>query len=187
MGRKDWGKLTDAQRELASNNYYLVEKHMRFRHLKETDIEDYHGILCESLIKSIMNYKPNDVCSIETYIVNSFNLALKNVYKYYKKTARANYSVISMQSLLNNQETNKYTLEEALGSPDIQFDYNELWQAYDEVVKHYSTRNREIIELYFKHLMTTRETGALTNVSRETVSKITRKFINDLRKELLNI
>ena len=67
------GKLNDAQRELASNTYYLVEKHMRFRNLKETDIEDYHGILCESLIRSIINYKSNDVCSIETYIINGFD------------------------------------------------------------------------------------------------------------------
>ena len=187
MRKRDWGKLTDAQQELASNNYHLVEKHMKFRNLKETDIEDYHGILCESLIRSVVNYKPNDVCSIETYIKNGFDLALKNVYRHNKKTTRANYSIISLQSLLNGQETNEYTLEEALGNPDIQFDYNELWQVYDNVVKHYHPRDREIIELYFKHLMSMREIESKVNLSRQMVSKISRQFLRDLRAQYLNI
>ena len=187
MSLKNWGKLTKEQQSLVEEYYYLVKYYMNIKHLSENAIDDYHGFLSESLIKSVMMYTPNDACSLKTYILNMFNTNLRLLNRYNNRQCRKCEfgNNLSMQAILYQNDNNMLIYNDVLGETDCSFDSVELWSVYNKILSGFSDRDKKIINLYFIYQMTTREIEAVSSISRSMVSVITKKFINNIKKELI--
>lgn len=180
----------EAKNELIERNMRLVAHVAKKYQSPEEDMEDLISIGTIGLIKAITTYKEDYGSRLATYAVRCIDNELLMHFRSKKKTSR---EVSLFEPIGTDKEGNQIQLMDVVVSEDVdvveQLETNRKIGRLNEVVlKVLNGRELFIIinryGLYNKKPMTQREIAAKLGISRSYVSRIEKRALEKLRKEL---
>lgn len=179
----------NARALLIERNLRLVSHIVKKYYSKTNDTEDLISIGTIGLIKAIDSFKPDKGIRLATYasrcIENEILMHFRNI----KKNASDVYLGDSLES---DRDGNPLTLQDTISdNRDMAEDLEKKirWEKAAEYLENLEDeREREIIILRYgldnKKPLTQREVAARLNISRSYVSRIEKKVLSDLRKNI---
>lgn len=174
---------------LIERNLRLVSHIVKKYYSKTNDTEDLISIGTIGLIKAIDSFKPDKGIRLATYasrcIENEILMHFRNI----KKNASDVYLGDSLES---DRDGNPLTLQDTISdNRDMAEDLEKKirWEKAAEYLENLEDeREREIIILRYgldnKKPLTQREVAARLNISRSYVSRIEKKVLSDMRKNI---
>lgn len=179
----------NARALLIERNLRLVSHIVKKYYSKTNDTEDLISIGTIGLIKAIDSFKPDKGIRLATYasrcIENEILMHFRNI----KKNASDVYLGDSLES---DRDSNPLTLQDTISdNRDMAEDLEKKirWEKAAEYLENLEDeREREIIILRYgldnKKPLTQREVAARLNISRSYVSRIEKKVLSDMRKNI---
>ena len=179
----------NARALLIERNLRLVSHIVKKYYSKTNDTEDLISIGTIGLIKAIDSFKPDKGIRLATYasrcIENEILMHFRNI----KKNASDVYLGDSRES---DRDGNPLTLQDTISdNRDMAEDLEKKirWEKAAEYLENLEDeREREIIILRYgldnKKPLTQREVAARLNISRSYVSRIEKKVLSDMRKNI---
>ena len=179
----------NARAILIERNLRLVSHIVKKYYSKTNDTEDLISIGTIGLIKAIDSFKPDKGIRLATYasrcIENEILMHFRNI----KKNASDVYLGDSLES---DRDGNPLTLQDTISdNRDMAEDLEKKirWEKAAEYLENLEDeREREIIILRYgldnKKPLTQREVAARLNISRSYVSRIEKKVLSDMRKNI---
>ena len=179
----------NARALLIERNLRLVSHIVKKYYSKTNDTEDLISIGTIGLIKAIDSFKPDKGIRLATYasrcIENEILMHFRNI----KKNASDVYLEDSLES---DRDGNPLTLQDTISdNRDMAEDLEKKirWEKAAEYLENLEDeREREIIILRYgldnKKPLTQREVAARLNISRSYVSRIEKKVLSDMRKNI---
>ena len=179
----------NARALLIERNLRLVSHIVKKYYSKTNDTEDLISIGTIGLIKAIGSFKPDKGIWLATYasrcIENEILMHFRNI----KKNASDVYLGDSLES---DRDGNPLTLQDTISdNRDMAEDLEKKirWEKAAEYLENLEDeREREIIILRYgldnKKPLTQREVAARLNISRSYVSRIEKKVLSDMRKNI---
>ena len=179
----------NARALLIERNLRLVSHIVKKYYSKTNDTEDLISIGTIGLIKAIDSFKPDKGIRLATYasrcIENEILMHFRNI----KKNAS---DVYLGDSLERDRDGNPLTLQDTISdNRDMAEDLEKKirWEKAAEYLENLEDeREREIIILRYgldnKKPLTQREVAARLNISRSYVSRIEKKVLSDMRKNI---
>ena len=179
----------NARALLIERNLRLVSHIVKKYYSKTNDTEDLISIGTIGLIKAIDSFKPDKGIRLATYasrcIENEILMHFRNI----KKNASDVYLGDSLES---DRDGNPLTLQDTISdNRDMAEDLEKKirWEKAVEYLENLEDeREREIIILRYgldnKKPLTQREVAARLNISRSYVSRIEKKVLSDMRKNI---
>lgn len=179
----------NARALLIERNLRLVSHIVKKYYSKTNDTEDLISIGTIGLIKAIDSFKPDKGIRLATYasrcIENEILMHFRNI----KKNASDVYLGDSLES---DRDGNPLTLQDTISdNRDMAEDLEKKirWEKTAEYLENLEDeREREIIILRYgldnKKPLTQREVAARLNISRSYVSRIEKKVLSDMRKNI---
>ena len=179
----------NARALLIERNLRLVSHIVKKYYSKTNDTEDLISIGTIGLIKAIDSFKPDKGIRLTTYasrcIENEILMHFRNI----KKNASDVYLGDSLES---DRDGNPLTLQDTISdNRDMAEDLEKKirWEKAAEYLENLEDeREREIIILRYgldnKKPLTQREVAARLNISRSYVSRIEKKVLSDMRKNI---
>ncbi|MBD8974616.1 MAG: sigma-70 family RNA polymerase sigma factor [Clostridiales bacterium] len=179
----------NARALLIERNLRLVSHIVKKYYSKTNDTEDLISIGTIGLIKAIDSFKPDKGIRLATYasrcIENEILMHFRNI----KKNASDVYLGDSLES---DRDGNPLTLQDTISDKrDMAEDLEKKirWEKAAEYLENLEDeREREIIILRYgldnKKPLTQREVAARLNISRSYVSRIEKKVLSDMRKNI---
>lgn len=179
----------NARALLIERNLRLVSHIVKKYYSKTNDTEDLISIGTIGLIKAIDSFKPDKGIRLATYasrcIENEILMHFRNI----KKNASDVYLGDSLES---DRDGNPLTLHDTISdNRDMAEDLEKKirWEKAAEYLENLEDeREREIIILRYgldnKKPLTQREVAARLNISRSYVSRIEKKVLSDMRKNI---
>lgn len=179
----------NARALLIERNLRLVSHIVKKYYSKINDTEDLISIGTIGLIKAIDSFKPDKGIRLATYasrcIENEILMHFRNI----KKNASDVYLGDSLES---DRDGNPLTLQDTISdNRDMAEDLEKKirWEKAAEYLENLEDeREREIIILRYgldnKKPLTQREVAARLNISRSYVSRIEKKVLSDMRKNI---
>ena len=179
----------NARALLIERNLRLVSHIVKKYYSKTNDTEDLISIGTIGLIKAIDSFKPDKGIRLATYasrcIENEILMHFRNI----KKNASDVYLGDSLES---DRDGNPLTLQDTISdNRDMAEDLEKKirWEKAAEYLENLEDeREREIIILRYgldnKKPLTPREVAARLNISRSYVSRIEKKVLSDMRKNI---
>ena len=179
----------NARALLIERNLRLVSHIVKKYYSKTNDTEDLISIGTIGLIKAIDSFKPDKGIRLATYasrcIENEILMHFRNI----KKNATDVYLGDSLES---DRDGNPLTLQDTISdNRDMAEDLEKKirWEKAAEYLENLEDeREREIIILRYgldnKKPLTQREVAARLKISRSYVSRIEKKVLSDLRKNI---
>ena len=179
----------NARALLIERNLRLVSHIVKKYYSKTNDTEDLISIGTIGLIKAIDSFKPDKGIRLATYasrcIENEILMHFRNI----KKNASDVYLGDSLES---DRDGNPLTLQDTISdNRDMAEDLEKKirWEKVAEYLENLEDeREREIIILRYgldnKKPLTQREVAARLNISRGYVSRIEKKVLSDMRKNI---
>ena len=179
----------NARALLIERNLRLVSHIVKKYYSKTNDTEDLISIGTIGLIKAIDSFKPDKGIRLATYasrcIENEILMHFRNI----KKNASDVYLGDSLES---DRDGNPLTLQDTISdNRDMAEDLEKKirWEKASEYLENLEDeREREIIILRYgldnKKPLTQREVAARLNISRSYVSRIEKKVLSDMRKNI---
>ncbi len=179
----------NARALLIERNLRLVSHIVKKYYSKTNDTEDLISIGTIGLIKAIDSFKPDKGIRLSTYasrcIENEILMHFRNI----KKNASDVYLGDSLES---DRDGNPLTLQDTISdNRDMAEDLEKKirWEKAAEYLENLEDeREREIIILRYgldnKKPLTQREVAARLNISRSYVSRIEKKVLSDMRKNI---
>lgn len=179
----------NARALLIERNLRLVSHIVKKYYSKTNDTEDLISIGTIGLIKAIDSFKPDKGIRLATYasrcIENEILMHFRNI----KKNASDVYLGDSLES---DRDGNPLTLQDTISdNRDMAEDLEKKirWEKAAEYLENLDDeREREIIILRYgldnKKPLTQREVAARLNISRSYVSRIEKKVLSDMRKNI---
>lgn len=179
----------NARALLIERNLRLVSHIVKKYYSKTNDTEDLISIGTIGLIKAIDSFKPDKGIRLATYasrcIENEILMHFRNI----KKNASDVYLGDSLES---DRDGNPLTLQDTISdNRDMAEDLEKKirWEKAAEYLENLKDeREREIIILRYgldnKKPLTQREVAARLNISRSYVSRIEKKVLSDMRKNI---
>ena len=179
----------NARALLIERNLRLVSHIVKKYYSKTNDTEDLISIGTIGLIKAIDSFKPDKGIRLATYasrcIENEILMHFRNI----KKNASDVYLGDSLES---DRDGNPLTLQDTMSdNRDMAEDLEKKvrWEKDAEYLENLEDeREREIIILRYgldnKKPLTQREVAARLNISRSYVSRIEKKVLSDMRKNI---
>lgn len=179
----------NARALLIERNLRLVSHIVKKYYSKTNDTEDLISIGTIGLIKAIDSFKPDKAIRLATYasrcIENEILMHFRNI----KKNASDVYLGDSLES---DRDGNPLTLQDTISdNRDMAEDLEKKirWEKAAEYLENLEDeREREIIILRYgldnKKPLTQREVAARLNISRSYVSRIEKKVLSDMRKNI---
>ena len=179
----------NARALLIERNLRLVSHIVKKYYSKTNDTEDLISIGSIGLIKAIDSFKPDKGIRLATYasrcIENEILMHFRNI----KKNASDVYLGDSLES---DRDGNPLTLQDTISdNRDMAEDLEKKirWEKAAEYLENLEDeREREIIILRYgldnKKPLTQREVAARLNISRSYVSRIEKKVLSDMRKNI---
>ncbi|MEE0128606.1 MAG: RNA polymerase sporulation sigma factor SigK [Eubacterium sp.] len=179
----------NARALLIERNLRLVSHIVKKYYSKTNDTEDLISIGTIGLIKAIDSFKPDKGIRLATYasrcIENEILMHFRNI----KKNASDVYLGDSLES---DRDGNPLTLQDTISdNRDMAEDLEKKirWEKAAEYLENLEDeREREIIILRYgldnKKPLTQREVAARLNISRSYVSRIEKKVLSDMRKNI---
>ena len=173
----------------------LIERNLRLvahivKKFHHPDVEDLISIGTIGLIKGISSFNASKGVRLATYA----SRCIENEIRMHLRATRKHQGDISIQDPIGtDREGNKITFEERLADDgeelaDIVALKMQVKLLYDRLADSLSEREREIIEmrygLKFGEEITQREIGEMLKISRSYVSRIEKKALEKLGKEL---
>lgn len=179
----------NARALLIERNLRLVSHIVKKYYSKTNDTEDLISIGTIGLIKAIDSFKPDKGIRLATYasrcIENEILMHFRNI----KKNASDVYLGDSLES---DRDGNPLTLQDTISdNRDMAEDLEKKirWEKAAEYLENLEDeREREIIILRYgldnKKPLTQREVAERLNISRSYVSRIEKKVLSDMRKNI---
>ena len=179
----------NARAHLIERNLRLVSHIVKKYYSKTNDTEDLISIGTIGLIKAIDSFKPDKGIRLATYasrcIENEILMHFRNI----KKNASDVYLGDSLES---DRDGNPLTLQDTISdNRDMAEDLEKKirWEKAAEYLENLEDeREREIIILRYgldnKKPLTQREVAARLNISRSYVSRIEKKVLSDMIKNI---
>lgn len=179
----------NARALLIERNLRLVSHIVKKYYSKTNDTEDLISIGTIGLIKAIDSFKPDKGIRLATYasrcIENEILMHFRNI----KKNASDVYLGDSLES---DRDGNPLTLQDTISdNRDMAEDLEKKirWEKAAEYLENLEDeREREIIILRYgldnKKPLTQREVATRLNISRSYVSRIEKKVLSDMRKNI---
>lgn len=179
----------NARALLIERNLRLVSHIVKKYYSKTNDTEDLISIGTIGLIKAIDSFKPDKGIRLATYasrcIENEILMHFRNI----KKNASDVYLGDSLES---DRDGNPLTLQDTISdNRDMAEDLEKKirWEKAAEYLENLEDeREREIIILRYgldnKKPLTQREVAVRLNISRSYVSRIEKKVLSDMRKNI---
>lgn len=179
----------NARALLIERNLRLVSHIVKKYYSKTNDTEDLISIGTIGLIKAIDSFKPDKGIRLATYasrcIENEILMHFRNI----RKNATDVYLGDSLES---DRDGNPLTLQDTISdNRDMAEDLEKKirWEKAVEYLENLEDeREREIIILRYgldnKKPLTQREVAARLNISRSYVSRIEKKVLSDIRKNI---
>ena len=179
----------NARALLIERNLRLVSHIVKKYYSKTNDTEDLISIGTIGLIKAIDSFNPDKGIRLATYasrcIENEILMHFRNI----KKNASDVYLGDSLES---DRDGNPLTLQDTISdNRDMAEDLEKKirWEKAAEYLENLEDeREREIIILRYgldnKKPLTQREVAARLNISRSYVSRIEKKVLSDMRKNI---
>ena len=156
------------------------------------ELDDLVSIGTIGLIKSISGYDPNKNIKLATFASRCIE---NEILMYLRKTSKMKAEVSLYEPLNTDYEGNVLMLSDILGSdPDEIFhgveekDEKEMLRA---TFSKLGARERQIVELRFgldgKDEMTQKEIADMMGISQSYISRLEKKIISQLKKEILKL
>lgn len=186
---KEYGEGSiEAKDVLIERNLRLVAHIVKKYNMK--DNEDLISVGTVGLIKGIVTFNPQKGTKLATYasrcIENEILMYLRSMKKYGKE-------VFMQEPIGVDKEGNKVTIEDKLGDESYSIDdavnlKMQIQKLYETIKKCLSNREQTVIELRYGLLtgdeLTQREIASFLNISRSYVSRIEKKALKKLYKEM---
>ena len=179
----------NARAVLIERNLRLVSHIVKKYYSKTNDNEDLISIGTIGLIKAIDSYKQEKGTKLATYASRCIE---NEILMYFRSGKKQSNDVYLGDALEVDKDGNPLTIEDTVSSPDDLAENLETklsWQKVSRYIKNMSDeREREIIILRYglnnKKPLTQREVAQRLNISRSYVSRIEKKVLQDIKKNL---
>lgn len=156
------------------------------------ELDDLVSIGTIGLIKSISGYDPNKNIKLATFASRCIE---NEILMYLRKTSKMKAEVSLYEPLNTDYEGNVLMLSDVLGS-----DPDEIYHGVEEkdekemlraTFSKLGARERQIVELRFgldgKDEMTQKEIADMMGISQSYISRLEKKIISQLKKEILKL
>ncbi|PWM46833.1 MAG: RNA polymerase sporulation sigma factor SigE [Clostridiales bacterium] len=185
-------KGEDARKELIEHNLRLVVYIARKFENTGVFIEDLISIGTIGLIKAVNTFCPNKNIKLATYASRCIE---NEILMYLRKTAHRKSEVSIDEPLNVDRDGNELLLSDVLGtdSDDISHDIETEMEVeiLNKAIKKLNKREREITELRFGlnggREYTQKEVADILGISQSYISRLEKKILVRLRKEIENI
>ena len=191
-------RLADKNDEAAKKE--LIEKNLRLvvyiaKKFENTgiNIEDLISIGSIGLIKAINTFRADKKIKLATYASRCIE---NEILMYLRRTSRRKTEISIDEPLNVDWEGNELLLSDILGT-DVDIIYKDIeWevdkQLLNAALSKLSSREREIIELRFgldphKKEKTQKEVADMLGISQSYISRLEKKIIGRLKKEILKL
>lgn len=156
------------------------------------DLDDLVSIGTIGLIKSISGFDPNKNIKLATFASRCIE---NEILMYLRKTSKMKAEVSLYEPLNVDFEGNVLMLSDVLGSdPDEIYhgvEEKDEKEMLKETFSKLGKRERQIVELRFglygKEEMTQKEIADMMGISQSYISRLEKKIISELRKEILKL
>lgn len=156
------------------------------------DLDDLVSIGTIGLIKSISGFDPNKNIKLATFASRCIE---NEILMYLRKTSKMKAEVSLYEPLNVDFEGNVLMLSDVLGSdPDEIYhgvEEKDEKEMLKETFSKLGKRDRQIVELRFglygKEEMTQKEIADMMGISQSYISRLEKKIISELRKEILKL
>ncbi len=174
----------------------LIERNLRLvvyisKRFENTgvNIEELVSIGAVGLIKAIETYQPEKNIKLATYASRCIE---NEILMFIRKNANARREISFDEPLNTDWDGNELLLSDTLGSdPDIvsrDLEEKEEREILLKAVSHLEERERTIIELRYglggRDELTQKEVADLLGISQSYISRLEKKIIRDLRREM---
>lgn len=178
-----------AREELVEHNLRLVAHIVKKYYCKTNDQDDLISIGAIGLIKAVESYKPSKGTRFATYASRCIENEILMYFRSLKKSANDVYigdavdtdkdgNTLSFSEILSDDE-------DLAGSVELKCKSDVLYKAVNSVL---TDREKKVIllryGLYGGRPLTQRETASRLNISRSYVSRIEKRALNCLKKEI---
>ncbi|NLM11443.1 MAG: RNA polymerase sporulation sigma factor SigK [Clostridiaceae bacterium] len=182
----------EARNVLVERNLRLVAHIAKKYNTGNIDNDDMISIGTIGLIKAITSFDPNKGIRLATYAARCIE---NEILMYLRATKKFQNEVSLHEPIGTDKEGNEISLMDIIGSEDsvddkvaLKFQVKKLYRKIAEVLR---GREKTIIELRYGlsngSNKTQREIAKMLGISRSYVSRIEKKAINKLNKELQNL
>lgn len=180
---------TNARGVLIERNLRLVSHIVKKYYSKTNDTDDLISIGTIGLIKAIDSFNAEKGTRLATYASRCIENEILMHFRAGKKVAN---DVYLNDTLEIDKDGNPLTIEDTISSPDDLADNLEVkvrWEKVAKIIENMEDeREREIIILRYgldnKKPLTQREVAQRLNISRSYVSRIEKKVLNDIKKQV---
>lgn len=179
----------NARGVLIERNLRLVSHIVKKYYSKTNDTDDLISIGTIGLIKAIDSFNAEKGTRLATYASRCIENEILMHFRAGKKVAN---DVYLNDTLEIDKDGNPLTIEDTISSPDDLADNLEVkvrWEKVAKIIENMEDeREREIIILRYgldnKKPLTQREVAQRLNISRSYVSRIEKKVLNDIKKQV---
>ena len=181
----------EAKDILVRHNMRLVA-HIVKKYTGAAETDDLISVGSIGLIKAIGTYKPGQGTALATYTARCIE---NEILMYLRKTSKMKAEVSLYEPLNTDYEGNVLMLSDVLGS-----DPDEIYHGVEEkdekemlraTFSKLGARERQIVELRFgldgKDEMTQKEIADMMGISQSYISRLEKKIISQLKKEILKL
>lgn len=179
----------NARGVLIERNLRLVSHIVKKYYSKTNDTDDLISIGTIGLIKAIDSFNAEKGTRLATYASRCIENEILMHFRAGKKVANDAYLNDTLEI---DKDGNPLTIEDTISSPDDLADNLEVkvrWEKVAKIIENMEDeREREIIILRYgldnKKPLTQREVAQRLNISRSYVSRIEKKVLNDIKKQV---
>lgn len=179
----------NARGVLIERNLRLVSHIVKKYYSKTNDTDDLISIGTIGLIKAIDSFNAEKGTRLATYASRCIENEILMHFRAGKKIAN---DVYLNDTLEIDKDGNPLTIEDTISSPDDLADNLEVkvrWEKVAKIIENMEDeREKEIIILRYgldnKKPLTQREVAQRLNISRSYVSRIEKKVLNDIKKQV---
>lgn len=179
----------NARGVLIERNLRLVSHIVKKYYSKTNDTDDLISIGTIGLIKAIDSFNAEKGTRLATYASRCIENEILMHFRAGKKVAN---DVYLNDTLEIDKDGNPLTIEDTISSPDDLADNLEVkvrWEKVAKIIENMEDkREKEIIILRYgldnKKPLTQREVAQRLNISRSYVSRIEKKVLNDIKKQV---
>lgn len=179
----------NARGVLIERNLRLVSHIVKKYYSKTNDTDDLISIGTIGLIKAIDSFNAEKGTRLATYASRCIENEILMHFRAGKKVAN---DVYLNDTLEIDKDGNPLTIEDTISSPDDLADNLEVkvrWEKVAKIIENMKDeREKEIIILRYgldnKKPLTQREVAQRLNISRSYVSRIEKKVLNDIKKQV---
>lgn len=199
LTREEESKLLDELDNEQSKNI-LIERNLRLvvyiaRKFENTgiNVEDLISIGTIGLIKAINTFKKDKNIKLATYASRCIE---NEILMYLRKNTKTKSEVSIDEPLNVDWEGNELLLSDILGT-DVDIIYKDIEDEVDRqllntAINKLNNREKEIIELRFGigrsgNELTQKEVADILGISQSYISRLEKKIINRLRKEIMKL